>query len=577
MAVLDTRPVATEALPFPGDVAPPGFRPPTRSRLRRAAAHAGLLIRRHPWLLTLAVSLLTVAFRLRGTDMPAAEYRALLFRSHGLVLWDDQWYGGHHLLGYSLLFPPTAGVFGVSAVGIASCVLSTWAVTRIVRLRYGDGSRSGGQDFALLWFAVAVVGDLAIGRLPFALGAAFAALAVLCVLKRRPGLATLAAAAASLASPLAGLFLLIGAAAWLGTRRAREVAPLLAATSGLACSLIFPEGGVFPFPFMTLVPLLIVAAIGLYATPHSAVLVRRALYIYTGLALLLFFIPTPVGGNLARPAPLLAGPAAAIVLRHRAKLVALLVLPLLLWQAEPVASAFTNAGDPSSHWSYYSAMVQYVDDHDAPLGRVEIPFTRNHWEARFVAPHIPLARGWERQLDTTVNAALYAHDLTALEYKTWLLSRGVRFVALPDVPLDPSAKREAAILLRSQPFLKPVWSDAHWTVWQVVPTPDLALGPATVTKLGVDGFTVHFTSPGTAEVLVNYSSYWRAWTPSTPGDAPDPDQPSTSCVARSPGGWTLVHSDVVGDVQVAAQWSVGRMLRSGSNCSDAIAQVLRPH
>jgi hypothetical protein len=39
----------------------------------------------------------------------------------------------------------------------------------------------------------------------------------------------------------------------------------------------------------------------------------------------------------------------------------------------------------------------------------------------------------------------------------------------------------------------------------------------------------------------------------------------------------LVHSEVVGDVQVAAQWSVGRMLRSGSNCSDAIAQVLRPH
>lgn len=524
------------------------------------------------------MSLLTVAFRLRGTDMPAAEYRALLFRRHGLVLWDDQWYGGHHLLGYSLLFPPTAGVFGVSAVGIVSCVLSTWAVTRIVRQRYGDGSISGGHDFALLWFAVAVVGDLAIGRVPFALGAAFAALAALCVLQRRPLLATLAAAAASLASPLAGLFLLIGAAAWLGTRRAREIAPLLAATSGLACSLIFPEGGVFPFPFLTLIPLLIVAAIGLWATPRSAVLVRRGLYIYTGLAVLLFFIPTPVGGNLARPAPLLAGPAAAIVLRHRVKLVAALVAPLLLWQAEPVASAFTNAGDPSSHWSYYASMVRYVDSHDQPLGRVEIPFTRNHWEARFVAPHIPLARGWERQLDKTVNAALYAHDLGPLEYKTWLLSRGVRFVALPDVPLDSSAKREAAILLKPQPFLKPVWSDTHWTVWQVVPSPDLALGPARVVKLGVDGFTVHFNRPGTAEVLVNYSSYWRTSTPAAPGGTPDdPAQPSTSCVARSPGGWTLVHSDVVGDVQVAAQWSVGRMLRSGSNCSDAIAQVLRPH
>ena len=38
--------------------------------------------------------------------------------------------------------------------------------------------------------------------------------------------------------------------------------------------------------------------------------------------------------------------------------------------------------------------------------RVEIPFTDNHWESRWVAPHVPLARGWERQVDRAAQRAL---------------------------------------------------------------------------------------------------------------------------------------------------------------------------
>ena len=576
VALLDDPPVG-EQPPHAAIGAPVARRPGPVAR--RLIGTAALALRRHPWVVTLAVSLLTVGFRVRGSDTPAAEYRVWLFRRHGFVLWDDQWYGGHHLLGYSLLFPPAAGLLGVAVVGVSSCVVSTWAVTRIVRLRYGDDSPSGGHDFALLWFSVAVVGDLAVGRLPFALGGAFATLAVLQVQRDRRVTAALAATASSLASPLAGLFLLICAAAWLRTRRARQVAPLLGAGSGLLCSLAFPEGGVFPFPFMSLLPLLVVAAIGLACAPRSAVLLRRALIVYTGLALVLFVIPTPVGGNLARPVSLLAGPAAVILLRHRRRLVAALVLPLMCWQAAPLVSTFTDTGDPSAHPAYYAGLVSYVTRHDTPLGRLEIPFTRAHWEARYVAPHVPLARGWERQLDIEVNAPLYDSDLGPAAYKSWLLTRGVRFVALPDVPLDASAKREAGLLRAAQPFLREVWSDRHWRVWRVVPTPVLARGPAVLTDLGVDGFTVRFAHPGTAEVLVRYSAYWQSSSPreasGRPRSALTADGPPTSCVTRSPGGWTLVRSTLPGAVRVSAEWSVEGMFGADSTCAGSTAQAAR--
>lgn len=493
--------------------------------------------------------MVVLSLRLQGSDTPAAEYRVSLFRQYGLVLWDDQWYGGHHLLGYSLLFPPLAGLVGVGVLGVASCLCSTVCVTRIVQDRFGTGNSIG-----VLWFAVAVVGDLAVGRYPFSLGTAFATYAVLQILRGHPVRAGLAAVAASLASPLIGLFLLIGAAAWTRTRKPRELAPLLGGLSGLITSLMFPEGGVFPFPILTLTAILVVAGVGLAIAPKSAGLVRRCLVIYAGLAVILFLVPSPVGGNMARPAILLAGPVAAIVLKNRGRLLAAIAVPLLVWQIAPVTTAFASAGDPSSHQAYYAGLINFLDQHPTPLGRLEIPFTRGHWEARFVAPHMPLARGWERQLDTSVNAALYQNDLTSGEYKAWLVSRGVRFVALPDVPLDSSAAREATLLRTPEPYLQLIWSDAHWKVWAVTPDPRLALGPATLTSLGVNNFSVTFHAAGTAEVLVRWSDYW------------DVAFPSGACVASTPGGWTSVTTDKPGVVKISAQFSMGRMLRGGHTC-----------
>ena len=66
--------------------------------------------------------------------------------------------------------------------------------------------------------------------------------------------------------------------------------------------------------------------------------------------------------------------------------------------------------------------------------RIEVPFTRAHWEAAFLAPHVLLARGWERQLDKRYDRVLESHSLSAASYRGWLDREGVSYVALPDAP-----------------------------------------------------------------------------------------------------------------------------------------------
>ena len=66
-----------------------------------------------------------------------------------------------------------------------------------------------------------------------------------------------------------------------------------------------------------------------------------------------------------------------------------------------------------------------------------------------MAPHVMLARGWERQLDQQRRALFYdeaSTPLTPARYRAWLSEQAVSYVALPDAPLDYSAKGEAELL-----------------------------------------------------------------------------------------------------------------------------------
>jgi hypothetical protein len=181
-------------------------------------------------------------------------------------------------------------------------------------------------------------------------------------------------------------------------------------------------------------------------------------------------------------------------------------------------------------------MVDYVVAHDVPASRVEVVPTQLHWEVADVAPTVPLARGWERQLDTADNPIFYTPGaLTPSSYLAWLDDNGVRFVALPDVRLDYAGVDEAKLLRAGVPGLRPVWHNAHWWVFAVEGAPGIVSGPGRLEQLEGGNLVVDATGPGTITVRERFTDQWVV----TGGHA---------CTLESPDGWldlTVPSAEVV--------------------------------
>ena len=77
--------------------------------------------------LLLLGGLLAVWFLWRppSPDLAAAVYRVHLFSADGFSLWDNNWYGGHYLPGYSLVLAPLATLLGLYWTGVAAVTCST--------------------------------------------------------------------------------------------------------------------------------------------------------------------------------------------------------------------------------------------------------------------------------------------------------------------------------------------------------------------------------------------------------------------------------------------------------------------
>ena len=68
----------------------------------------------------LVAAILSIAYLLlepSSADLAAQTFRSDLFASHGFLLWNNDWYGGHYLPGYSVLFPPLGAALGPRLVG----------------------------------------------------------------------------------------------------------------------------------------------------------------------------------------------------------------------------------------------------------------------------------------------------------------------------------------------------------------------------------------------------------------------------------------------------------------------------
>ena len=303
--------------------------------------------------------------------------------------------------------------------------------------------------------------------------------------------------------------------------------------------------------------MLAICALALLALPRDAVTLRAGVALYALANVAIYAIPSPIGSNIARLGTLLAAPVAALLWwGRRSAWLALCALPLLYvgWQA-PVADVAALAGDPATSAAYYRPLVRFLEAQPGGRDRafrIEIPFTNSHWEAYRVAPVFPLARGWERQLDRADNPVFYDGRLTATRYDRWLHANAIRYVALPDASLDPSARGEAALIRGGQPYLRLVMRSAHWRVYAVVDPTPLTQGAATLRAMGSDWVALEARRPGTVLLHVHFTPYWALAS-------------GAGCVARA-GDWTRLTFRRAGRVRLAIRFSAARVAASSPRC-----------
>ena len=526
-----------------------------------------------PMLVAAVLAVVYLVWAPPSADLAAQEFRVALWEDHGFLAWSNAWYSGFHVPGYSLLFPPLAALLGTRLVGALSAVAAAGLFGALLGDRYGSRGR-----LAALWFGAATATNLFTGRLTFALGVAIGLAALLALQRRRAVLATVLAALTSLASPVAGLFLAIAGAAvaiarrpavagrgpgastsiWLGAAAITFWALLVI----VAMAIAFPTGGVEPFVWSAFGAVVLFAVVALILLPGDERTLRWGVFLYALATVALFVVDNPVGGNMTRLGALFAGPLLALVLAgRRPLLLAVLALPLVWWQWTASVRDLNDAvGDPSTERAYHAPLVAELDSLTAGApARVQVLPTRNRWEAAYVAPSHPLARGWLRQLESDDFDLFQDGNLTAESYLAWLGEHGVSYVAVPDAELDYLAEDEAELIAGGLPYLKQVWSNAHWKLYEVDAEPTLVegeVGPggdARVIVLGTDSFELTASKRGGYVVRVRHSPYWQV----TRGEA---------CVEPA-GEWTRVRVREPSVIRVEAKPSLGGALGRESHCS----------
>ncbi len=490
-----------------------------------------------PALVATALALLAIALRWRGGDLPAHFFRVALVRRDGFQIWNNQWFGGHHTLGYGALFPVLGAAIGLWTVAVLSAAASALLADVLIRGALGRPCLP-----ASLWFAAGTVTNVAVGRLPFALGLAIGLGALVAAQRHRPVLVVVLTLATAAASPVVSAFLAVVFAAWAWTERgrarsSRALLALAAVAPVVAIALLYPQGGSFPFRWEALVGTIAVGAGAVVLVPPVHRLVRATAVVYSLAAVVPFVIPTPLGANLTRLGMYAVGPALLALVPLRRVVLAGAVPLLLFWQWSPAFDAIFRSGrDLSTQRDYYDPLLSYLDAVGATEGRTEVVPTARHWEAAYVAATVPIARGWERQLDIRFNRLFYEPGLTSWAYHDWLKEEGIDRVALADAPLDDAGKQEAGLLEQGLPFLRPVWSNAHWRVWQVVDSPGMIDGPARVVSIEADSIVLDVTQRADVTVRVRGSAYWRT----------DP----AVCVESTADDWVVLRDVPAGRIEV---------------------------
>ncbi|MFF8446098.1 hypothetical protein ACF06Q_00170 [Streptomyces leeuwenhoekii] len=451
-----------------------------------------------------------------GGDLAAQLTWADFASRHGGSAYGLFWYGGTHTANYSLLSPYLMAALGVRTVTVVSGLAASWLAAALIA-RTGVRRPLGPALLASLALWCNVVS----GRTTFALGVAFGLAACLLLTReRRLVLAACYAALATMASPVAGLFLaVVGAGFLLARERGRALVLLVppAAVVG-ATTLLFPFSGEQPMPAGRIWPPVLLGLAVTALAPRSWRVARWSGAVYAAGTVLTYLVPSPVGTNVERfaelfaPAVLLAALLARPELRRlRRNLLAVALVFAVGWVGKKTADDVIEYTAVPAWAAETGGVVRALEGLGADRTRVEVVPARNHREAALLAPHVNLARGWNRQLDVERARLFYDGSFDARTYRAWLDRWAVGLVVLPLGKPDGVAQQEARLVRERRPaWLEPVWQDAHWRVYRVRDAVPLVSAPGSVVRTTGAELVLRAERPGPVTVRIAWSPWLRS-------------------------------------------------------------------
>jgi hypothetical protein len=465
-----------------------------------------------------------------GRDFSAQLAHAQLAESDWPVLLDLRWYGGFNPLGYSVLSPPVMALLGVrlttALAYVASVVLFGALLKRAAVPRPVAGAVIG---------AVCLAGNLVVTRTTFALGLALALGALWALMSGRWRLSIGLSVLAPLASPVAGLFIgVAGGALFLSGRRRDGVRLAISAmVPTIAVSLAFGNGGYQTFAGkQALLSLLVcLAAAGLcWRRP----VVRWGALLSAALVGAAYLLPSPVGTTATRLPELFAAPIiVAVAAIPLAALVGATVSMVLLLPPVSITEV-EQRGDPALSRQFYAPLLSQLTARRA-AGPIEVVPTLRRGEAAFVAPVIPIAKGWSRPADTGRNAIFYDGTLNPDTYRKWLDDNAISYVAISQGPHDWSAPDEVSLVRQGLPYLQPVWWNQTWTLYAVANARPVISPPGKVVARDAASMTVSIPEPGAYVVRVHWSRYLTA---------------SNGCMRPAEDGWSMIVVEHPGTAEI---------------------------
>jgi hypothetical protein len=474
-----------------------------------------------------------------GGDLSAQQVHARFVAEHGFVPVDMLWFGGTDWYGYSLLVPPVAAVVGTVAVGAVATVaaaaefgglLSAWRVRR--------------AQLGAVVGAVALVANLIVGRITFAVGVALG-LGCLRLLTaryraRRP-LAGVGAVITCAASPLAGLFLgLVATTMLLRGRRVDAVVVGGGVALMLATEFWLGQNGRMPMDVSDVIRGVVAAA--LVAVGSASRSVRTGAVLSGAGVLVAWLVPSPVGVNAVRLLAIFGAAAMVATSGLSRKVVVALAAAVLLIVPPITPDQVIGIGDDQNSGAYFRPLIREL--RTLPLtGRLEIPPLRQRWETYYVSPTMPLARGWMTQLDHLFNPLFFDGTVDAASYRRWLLENAVQYVAVAEGAPASAGSAERGLVRDGLPYLRAIWSSRFWTLFAVDGARPTVARPGS--HIVQSATTVGFHAPATGSYEVHLR--WSRWLTLTgPG----------GCL-RPTGEWLTVDVERPGDYRISSATQPG--------------------